>query len=148
MRWGWLWYKAVSGPLTNKTCQDEDGCTTCGEVHIWACLHIGTHKHKHEDIYEHAPMQTYTYKYTHIQQGHTPRQMCTHANSHVCALRHPKPFLGFIPRPKDTVMCLHKCIHTRTHTCLPMLRIVVWSYLIAEPIFCPFGWKIGDTMTD
>ena len=72
-------------------------------------------------------------------QGHTLREICTHENSHVCAFRHLKPILGFTSRPKDTVTCLYKCVHTQTHTCLPMLRIMVWSHLIAEPIFCPSG---------
>lgn len=129
-------------------------CTTRGDVHAWACLHVGTCTCKHKRAYTpHAQVHMQTdAKHlcisTHIQKGNTPRQMHTHENSHAYALKHPKPILGLTPRPKDKVMCIHPCIHTQAHTCLPVLRIEVCSHLIAEPTSCPFGvenWRKDDS---
>lgn len=107
--WGWLWPKAGSGPLANKICQVEDVWTTRGDVHVWACLRMGTCTCKHKRVYiPHAQVHMQTdAKHlrisTHVQKGTTPRRMHTHENSHACALKHPKPILGLTPRPKDKV---------------------------------------------
>lgn len=120
---GWLWQKAGSAHLANKTCQAEDLHVTCGDLHIQTCLsNMGTctRRHKYVNTHrstckhartKHSCTSTHTFK-----KFNPPSEMHMHAISHRMHSNTPNPSLAHTEPSTQSHAYVDGCTHIHTST--------------------------------